>query len=149
MAQFFTKKILVILSLLSVCVVGSGILAWRLRDDCNLRLPTDGCVQLDYATTPEARAQGLSGRDQLGIGHGMLFSFTSPGKQCFWMKDMRFSIDMIWLDANNKIVTIKPNASPESYPESFCPTGDATQVLELPAGSAERNGLTVGNTLML
>lgn len=149
MRRLKLKHIAITLSLLSILLVVVGVLAWRLRNTCDLRLPQDGCVQLDYANTPEQRAQGLSGRDQLPVGHGMLFNFPAPGVQCFWMKDMRFAIDMIWLDANNKIVTIKSNAMPDSYPESFCPNSEASKVIELPAGTAERNQLNVGNTLML
>lgn len=144
-----TKRTLITLSALSIVLVGWLVLNWRLRDDCSLRLPKDGCVQLEVAVTAEARARGLSGRSQLPIGHGMLFSFASPGKHCFWMKDMHLNIDIIWLDSRNAVTKIEPNVSPDSYPQLFCPEQDAVYVVELPAGAAERNGLTVGKTLML
>ena len=142
------NKVLIILSLLSIFMIAGGVVAWSLNDPCPLRLK-QGCFKLETAATPESRAKGLGGRDQLPPGNGMLFIHPSPGKHCFWMKDMRFAVDMIWLDANKKIVMIKPNAQPDTYPQSFCPDQDSLYVIELPAGAAEQNQLTVGNTLML
>ena len=48
---------------------------------------------------PEERSQGLSGRPNLAAGTGMLFVFEQAGSYAFWMKDMRFPLDMVWIDA--------------------------------------------------
>lgn len=90
---------------------------------------------------------GLSGRNCLNHGRGMLFAYPTTSDYCFWMKDMKFSIDMIWLDEEKKIVTIHKNATPESYPGTFCPTQPAMYILEVPAGYADTVGWQDGTQL--
>lgn len=106
-------------------------------------------VKVDLATTPEEREKGLSGREMLGENEGLLFVFETPGKYQFWMRDMNFPIDMIWIDSNfNSIVYIQKDATPESFPKAFGPgpeDGEATYVLEVPAGFSEKNSLKVGD----
>lgn len=104
---------------------------------------------VEVADTDASREQGLSGRTQLPEGQGMLFVFDTEDLWGFWMKDMRFPIDMLWADANGRITTVVENASPDSYPQIFYPTQLAKYVLEVPAGYAARNGITEGSRLML
>lgn len=89
--------------------------------------------KLEVADTAEARQQGLSGREKLKDDEGLLFVFNQPGRQCFWMKDMKFSIDIIWLDANKKVVQLEKNIAPSTYPNTFC-ADNAQYVIELNAG---------------
>lgn len=107
----------------------------------------DQCVPVETVSTPAARQQGLSDRDSLPRSSGMLFVFESPQDACFWMKDMRFSIDMVWIDSNKRVVKIMEDVSPETYPESFCPESPAQYVLEVNSGDAKRNNITVGSRL--
>ena len=67
-------------------------------------------IKVELAITPEARARGLSGRQGLTQDEGMLFVFDTPGKYPFWMKDMNFAIDMIWISEDSKVVYIKKDA---------------------------------------
>ena len=53
--------------------------------------------------------QGLAVKNQLKENEAMLFVFEKPGKHSFWMKDMKFPIDIIWLDSTGKIVHIEEN----------------------------------------
>src|SRR5690348_9141485 len=64
------------------------------------------------ADTPAVRAQGLSDTPSLAKNHGMLFVFQTPDRACFWMKDMRYNLDILWFDANNKLVKLENNLSP-------------------------------------
>ena len=97
------------------------------------------------AATPEEQRQGLSGRTGLDTDQAMLFTFDTPGEQCFWMKDMLFSIDMVWLGSDKKINTIESNVSPSTYPDqNFCPDQPAQYVLEFAAGTAETNKWQTG-----
>jgi hypothetical protein len=109
-------------------------------------------VQVEVEDTDASRQQGLSGRASLADGTGMLFVFDAPGNYGFWMKDMNFSIDMLFIDASGTIVTIAPNASPEGYhqnpPEVFNPASPVKYVLEVPAGFAAKNGIKVGQTAL-
>ena len=65
-----------------------------------------------------------------------------------WMKDMQFPIDILWLDAEYKIVFIKHVSTPETYPESFYSDVPARYVLELPAGFAREHDFKIGDKLM-
>jgi uncharacterized membrane protein (UPF0127 family) len=76
-------------------------------------------ITADIANTPEKRALGLSGRETLLPDTGMLFVFDTPGSHDIWMKDMRFPIDILWIDINGTIVHIEKNVSPDTYPSLF------------------------------
>jgi uncharacterized protein len=102
-------------------------------------------IEVTLARTPAEHAQGLSGRPSLGEYEGMFFIFETPGKYGFWMKDMNFAIDMIWLDEAGKIIYIKKDARPESYPSTFGPDQNAKYVLETVSGLADSVDLKVGD----
>ncbi|QQS18803.1 DUF192 domain-containing protein [Candidatus Saccharibacteria bacterium] len=102
---------------------------------------------LEVAGTEEARLRGLSGWQRLTPNTGMLFKFDVPSAACMWMKDMRLSIDIIWLDEANTIVEIAQKVSPETFPKLFCSAKPAKYVLELPAESAKNQSFYVGQTL--
>ena len=101
----------------------------------------------DVAATNEQRTKGLSGKDALAENESMLFVFDSAQEHSFWMKDMKFPIDIIWLDANMTVVHIEHNLPPCSF-GSFCPTykpnNDALYVLETVAGFADRHQVVKG-----
>ena len=102
-------------------------------------------IRVNLATTDAAREQGLSGRENLKEDEGMLFVFDYPDKYSFWMKDMNFPIDMIWIGENKEIIYIKKNARPESFPESYGPTADSKYVLEIVSGLSSKNNLKEGD----
>src|SRR6185312_9026705 len=93
-------------------------------------------VEVEVADTDASRERGLSYRDVLLLGHGMLFVFQIPGTYGFWMKDMHFPLDIIFADSNGIIVTIERDATPESYekdpPDVFYPASPISYVLEVP-----------------
>lgn len=105
----------------------------------------DAVVKIAIADTPASRQQGLSGHPGLKSDEGLLFIFENSERVGFWMKDMLFSIDMIWIDDSGKIVYIKKNATPASYPEVFTPTTNAKYVLEVVAGFTDQNNISVGD----
>ncbi len=108
-------------------------------------------VAVDVVDTPALRTQGLSGRANLGDDEGMLFEFEAPKVQSFWMKGMRFEIDIVWIrDAH--IVGITPNVplpkSPTALPQFFSPV-PCDVVLEVRAGAARRWGLQLGDPVRI
>lgn len=105
--------------------------------------------RLEIVSSEAAREQGLSGRASLAVDKGMLFVFPSDGAQCMWMKDMAFSIDIIWLDASKRVVHIEHAVAPETYPKEFCSATPARYVIELPSGQAKRAGIALGDVLDL
>ncbi|MBI4160668.1 MAG: DUF192 domain-containing protein [Candidatus Yanofskybacteria bacterium] len=104
-------------------------------------------IRAEVADTPEKRARGLSARDELADDEGMLFVFNEPGYHGFWMKEMRFPIDIIWADFSGRIVDIATGVMPETYPQVFKPREQAKYVLELNAGFAADNMIKIGGTM--
>lgn len=102
-------------------------------------------IRVTMATTPAARAQGLSGVPSLKSDEGMLFVFPEEGAYSFWMKDMLFSIDMLWIAASGEIVHIEEGVSPDTYPTSFTSDVPARYVLEVPAGFSNTYGIKIGD----
>jgi len=98
-------------------------------------------LKVDLALTPETQSLGLSGRNILKEDEGMLFIFEKSALYYFWMKDMNFPIDMIWIDENLQVIYVKKNAQPESFPETFGSTKKSRYVLEVVAGFSEKNNL--------
>lgn len=106
-------------------------------------------IRVSIADTRAGREQGLSGREGLASDEGMLFVFPEDGLYPFWMKDMRFSIDIIWISHDGFITNIAENVSPTTYPESFTPDTPARYVLELPAGWVSSHGVRLGSLVKL
>jgi uncharacterized protein len=104
---------------------------------------------VDVADTAALREQGLSGRTSLGPGNGMLFIFEHDGNWGIWMKDMRFAIDIVWMDKEGGVVGLEAEVSPQTYPASFYPDSPARYVLELPAGAAAAYGIAIGAKIVL
>jgi uncharacterized membrane protein (UPF0127 family) len=77
----------------------------------------------------------------------MIFVFDQADIYAFWMKDMKFPLDIVWLNENREVINIKENALPESYPESFVPPQKSLYVIELNAGLVTKYGIKVGNIL--
>lgn len=134
-------------------VCGAGVVERVVRGERELTLP-HGKINVEVVDTPEAREQGLSGRTGLKEGEGMLFVFDKPGRYGFWMKDMLFPIDMVWISENGTVVYVEQNISPDSYfkkkpPETFMNNANAKYVLELGANQAEKYGLFLGAKVTL
>lgn len=104
-------------------------------------------AKLEVVRSPEALEQGLGGRDHLASDRAMLFELPDASKNCFWMKDMRFALDIVWLDADKRIIAIAPDLQPRSYPQSYCAPLNSPHVIELNAGQANRYHLAVGQQL--
>ncbi len=116
-----------------------------LLDNKSNLLTPKGRIVVEVVDTDQSRALGLSGRENLGDNSGMLFVFDDEtSERCFWMKDMNFAIDMVWLNSKREVVYIKGDVKPETYPESFCPDEPAKYVLEVVSGRAEQLGINEG-----
>ena len=74
-----------------------------------------------------------------------IFVFDKSYKYSFWMKDMLFPIDIIWIGEDFSVVDITENAEPNSYPNLFTPREEALYVLEVNAGFSNEKGLKIGD----
>lgn len=105
-------------------------------------------LEVEIAETDAARARGLSGRAALSENQGMLFVFDEPGQYGFWMKDMNFPIDIVWINEDWHIVGVTAEISPESYPEAFYPPRPIKYALEVNAGFTVTHRLTIGTPVV-
>lgn len=108
-----------------------------------------GTLRVEVALTPEEHVRGLGGRDSLPADSGMLFDLDRPRVPGFWMKDMRFALDMVWIDEAMRIAGVTPDVQPEpGVPDAslrrYSPDEPVRYVLELNAGAASRLGLSAG-----
>lgn len=105
-------------------------------------------LNLWVAQSGTDKSRGLSGVEYLESNGGMIFFFEEPGNYGFWMKDMLISIDILWFDANKKLVFQRENVSPTTYPEIFYPNQDILYVIELPAGKSRELGLKIDDNFV-
>lgn len=144
----FDKKIIMFV----VVVVAAGLLiafagfflSMLSKRDNRQVVINDQALTATVVQTPTDRQRGLSGAKSLGEGEGMLFVFEGDSKHGIWMKDMRFAIDIIWMDKERKIVHIEKNITPETYPTVFYSSAPARYVLEVPALYTDRHDIRVG-----
>ncbi|OHB06180.1 MAG: hypothetical protein A3A26_01405 [Candidatus Zambryskibacteria bacterium RIFCSPLOWO2_01_FULL_47_14] len=94
-------------------------------------------IPVEIADSDAERAQGLSGRQVLETETGLLFIFDEPGFHGFWMKDMKFPIDIVWLGNDFEVIGVEKNVSPNTYPQVFYPPRAVKYVLELNAGESD------------
>lgn len=109
----------------------------------------DATIVAEVVLTEADQQKGLSGRLALADGAGMLFVYDKEGKPGIWMKDMNFSLDIVWANSEGIIVTIESNVSPATYPTAFYPSAPAAYVLELPAGYAKKHNIAIGGQIVV
>ncbi len=108
---------------------------------------SDQEIKIEKACTDEDRERGLSFRKGLDENSGLIFIFDRSDFYSFWMRDMKFNIDMVWLDESFRVVTVVSDAKADSYPKTFSSEGPAKYVLELNSGDANRLGIKKGIAL--
>lgn len=106
-------------------------------------------VFVSVANTTETRQLGLSSTTMLPPDVVKLFVFSTADRWSFWMKEMQYAIDIIWLDAAGQVVHIEEQVAPSTYPTAFVPEKPATYVIETNAGFVAAQDMAVGDTVML
>ncbi len=109
-------------------------------------------IPTEIANTPETLEKGLSGRFHLPKKMGLLFIFPVPGEYSFWMPDMNFPIDLIWINADKKIVGFEQAMQPETdyaNPQYYAPPEAILYMLEVNAGFVKKHRLTVGQEVLI
>ena len=106
-------------------------------------------IDVEIAADDEHRAQGLMFRDRLRPNAGMLFVFPYDDEHSFWMKNTLIPLDLVWIDADRKVVHVKYNVPPckvedcPSYPSGVL----SRYVLEVGGGVAQAHGIKAGDQL--
>lgn len=150
-------KILIVFAILMVILAGISFYL-NSNPDININiLQQNKTVALknktftvDLAKTLKEQEIGLSGRPSLPEDHGMLFIFDKPSYQSFWMRNMKFPIDIIFI-RNKKIVTIFSNVQQPSKQNEvlpvYVPEEPADSVLEINAGLSEKYSIKKGDSI--
>jgi uncharacterized protein len=139
-----------ILVLLAACKTGST--GSSASDDfylTDVTLPNGKVIRAEPARTETMMIRGMMFRDSLAEDRGMLFTHGETGNFSYWMFQVRIPLDIIWLDAQKRVVEIVENAKPcPAKPcENYGGKQKALYVLELAGGGVQRNNLRLGDTL--
>jgi len=133
-------SLLFILILLSACSNGNNVTSLRIKNEL---------LNIEISADELSRTKGLSGRESLGENWGMIFIFEEEAKHNFWMKDMNFPLDILYIK-NDEIVEIFKNVKIlDNYGEftEIFPKEKADKVLELNAGWCDIHDVRVGDKI--
>jgi uncharacterized membrane protein (UPF0127 family) len=106
---------------------------------------------VEIAEDDASRAHGLMDRTEMPEDHGMLFVFQDEAMRGFWMKNTKIPLDMLFFDANRKLISVQHRVPPcvaDPCP-AYSSGAPAQYVLELNAGQAEKLGVTSGDELIV
>ena len=154
---------LAVVIMMAVAVeTGTGVTAqvappWRSQA---VPLPTttimvgDDSLVVELANTPASRSRGLGYRAGLLPGTGMLFVNDEPRPQSFWMKGMRFCLDIVWIEGGQIVgaaesVCPAPAGTPDSVQMRYQSPIAVGYVLEVPAGWLAANGYGAGTPVVI
>lgn len=148
------KKMLIAAGIFIIVFVVGGILALVIggeNESAEVKIGS-AVFKVEVASSIMEHSRGLSSRQQLADGEGMLFVFSSPGFYSFWMKGMIFPIDIIWI-SEDRIVGIESNVSPPASItdnlKTYTPRFAVNKVLEINAGLAEKYGFKIGQQIAI
>lgn len=141
--------------LLCIGILAIGLTAWFVVPDCFISQPFtivslgNATITAEIADTPEKSELGLGERDKLDLNAGMVFIVNPERRMSFWMKGMRFPLDIIWV-SENRIAGIEKNVQPPSPPEEYPRTvvtspSAVSYVIEVNAGWTEKNDVNIGD----
>jgi len=114
-------------------------------------VPGGPTFAVEVVQDPVSRARGLQNRPALPPDQGMVFIFPAPGRHRFWMYECLIPLDIIWMDADKKVIHVGENlpfCQAEPCPD-YAPDQDALFVLEVGAGIAKRSGIRPGMRLTI
>lgn len=115
-----------------------------------LRIHTSASTYVDFnvelADTDEKRRRGLMFRERLPRMSGMLFDYGTPRRVAIWMKNTNISLDILFIDADGRIVNIHERALPGSL-DHMLSNGRVLAVLELNAGTVDEFSISVGDVV--
>lgn len=111
-------------------------------------------INVEIAATPDEQEKGLSGRDSLGADNGMLFVMKKDSMPTFWMKNMRFNLDIIWINGHEVVDTAENIPAPKEgtldkdFPR-YKSRKPIDYVLEVKEGFIKENGIKIGDKVEL
>ena len=152
------KTLFIIISIALVCVASFFVWTYICAEqpsDSSLKtvtFPDNKIIHVKLADTRETQTRGLSGAPDLNSFDGMLFIFPEEHTARFWMKEMNFPLDIIYLNNQKQIVEIHrelpPCADIAACPKISAAGANVRFVLEIAAGKAAESNLQIGQTLL-
>lgn len=145
-----SRKLPLLPVIMVAILLAAPVLGQELSENDNLLthlIIRDVPITAEVVSTPQKLYLGLSHRQGLPEGKGMLFLINEAGLHPFCMRDMLFSIDIIWI-VGGKVVGIDEKLSP-SFQGVVTPPVPVRLVLEVPGGFAERHNIRVGDPVRL
>jgi hypothetical protein len=156
------KKFILLLILLIALSISLGFLLYKLttkkivsNGQNNPKLPqltVGSCTfNVDLATTEAQKMQGLSGKKKMAKNSGMMFVYDDPQAYMFWMKDMMFPLDFVWIK-DDTIVDLHENVpvpTSENNIARVAPKEPINKVLEINVGMIKECGIKVGDQVMI
>ena len=95
--------------------------------------------------TDNKRKRGLGGKEKIDELEGMLFVFEEDKRHGIWMKDVKFPLDIIWLNHLSEVIHIEERISPDTFPKTFHPNNPSRYVLEVNAGFVDKYNIKKGD----
>lgn len=130
------------------CVLLGGILWYYSRHPLTTTVHIRSVTYfVEIAATPKEKELGLGGRESLLPLHGMLFPYDHAEQFSYWMKGMRFPIDIIWIRGNTIVDITKhiPTPTPGVPLAVYASREPVDKVLEIPSGDADTYGFQIGD----
>jgi uncharacterized protein len=103
--------------------------------------------KVEVAETPEQMTQGLMFRSNLAPDAGMLFDYKQPTIATMWMRNTLIPLDMLFVDAQGRIVNIHQRAVPQSL-DVIAAVAPVRAVIELNGGTTARLGIEPGDKVV-
>jgi len=115
----------------------------------NSQIINNKIIKVEIADTLSEQIKGLGGKTELCADCGMLFTFSDSQIRQFWMKNMNFPLDIIWIN-DGKIVNISKNLAleGENPKKTYSSIVPANNVLEINAGLCEKLNLKIGDQIL-
>jgi uncharacterized membrane protein (UPF0127 family) len=146
------RKLAVVMAALAMAACNRSTDPIRDFSSREVVLPSGKKIRAEVMTNPTDMARGMMFRATLPPDRGMLFIHGSPGKYTYWMYQVEIPLDIIWLDANRRVVEVSANTPPcKAASARDCPNygghENAMYILELGGGEAAKNGITTGSVI--
>lgn len=141
------KKILIVLAIITILII--GLWAWQSSQKSPVAKIGNRTFNLYLTKTNEDKQIGLSKYDKIDDSKAMIFSFEKPDYYSFWMKEMKFPIDIIYV-RDDKIVTIHKNVQPPKNDKDlqvYSSNKPADTVIEVNAGLSQKYNIKEGDSV--
>ena len=142
-------KMLIIVLIFSLFFLISCLIYLNINQSNKICIEDKTCFVVEIADDSEEMTRGLSGRESLDENEGMLFIFQKEITPSFWMKNMKFSIDIIWINEEKTVIKIDRNLNPcfgYGCP-IFSPSQPAKYVLEINSNSSLQHDISEGDKI--